>query len=385
MSADEKRWRGYCYDCGRHSEIQTRYSHAAKVLCDDCASRPHRPPTAPDALDDLAAEIVASNKPRLKVLDVASMLSTEPPPVPWLAEPLLVRSAVTMLSGREGLGKSLVGYRLACAIGAGDSVASMDTRRGRVLYVDGENGAAEIHRRIRQLGGVDADHLHIVEAEGFHLERDLGELRELIVRTRPMAIVLDSWRSLWPGGDENDSGQVEKCLGPIRALAREHDAGVLLLHHAGKAGQDYRGTTAIGAAIELGFVLRRADGDPEGRTRRELACWKMRLGPEPAPLWLSLTAEDGRVSIEEADPYDSSPANRVGEVRTLLLEALDPDPKSARALSRDLSEPEATVRRALAEMLTTNDAVKVRDGWVRHPRHSSALTHLTHPRLGEAA
>jgi hypothetical protein len=35
------RWTGVCYDCGRERELETRYDHAAKALCDECAaSRP---------------------------------------------------------------------------------------------------------------------------------------------------------------------------------------------------------------------------------------------------------------------------------------------------------------------------------------------------------
>ncbi len=40
------RWLGRCYGCHRERELQSRYEHAAKVLCDDCAARPARTPTA---------------------------------------------------------------------------------------------------------------------------------------------------------------------------------------------------------------------------------------------------------------------------------------------------------------------------------------------------
>jgi hypothetical protein len=34
------RWTGYCHGCGRFDrEVETRYEHAAKTLCDDCAGR----------------------------------------------------------------------------------------------------------------------------------------------------------------------------------------------------------------------------------------------------------------------------------------------------------------------------------------------------------
>jgi hypothetical protein len=56
--------------------------------------------TSPDA--PRRAPVVQATTPKLRVLDVEHMLATEPPPVPWVVEPLLVAGCVTMLAGREG-------------------------------------------------------------------------------------------------------------------------------------------------------------------------------------------------------------------------------------------------------------------------------------------
>ncbi len=40
------RWTSTCAGCGREREIETRLTHAAKALCDECAARPHRKPSA---------------------------------------------------------------------------------------------------------------------------------------------------------------------------------------------------------------------------------------------------------------------------------------------------------------------------------------------------
>src|SRR4051812_33121542 len=40
------RWTTMCHGCGREREVESRSSHAMKVLCDDCAARTHRPPSA---------------------------------------------------------------------------------------------------------------------------------------------------------------------------------------------------------------------------------------------------------------------------------------------------------------------------------------------------
>lgn len=40
------RWDSTCQGCGRAREVETRYDHAARVLCDDCAANVHRRPRA---------------------------------------------------------------------------------------------------------------------------------------------------------------------------------------------------------------------------------------------------------------------------------------------------------------------------------------------------
>lgn len=40
------RWTGLCYGCKREREIESRDDHAMQALCDDCAARPHDPPTS---------------------------------------------------------------------------------------------------------------------------------------------------------------------------------------------------------------------------------------------------------------------------------------------------------------------------------------------------
>ncbi|MFL5910437.1 MAG: AAA family ATPase [Gaiellaceae bacterium] len=254
--------------------------------------------------DAAGVEYSSPARPGLRVLDVERMLTSEPPPVPWIAEPLLARGAVTMLVGREGLGKSMFALALAAAIGHGSSTGGIACRSGRVLVIDAENGEAEAHRRVRCLG-VKPGALVYVEAERFNLRTDLREVEALLGEHHPDVLVLDSLRSLAPGLEENDSGPVEAALGPLRALARRHRCAVLVLHHAGKANNAYRGSTAIGAAVELGFTLARDGDDPH---RRALTCWKSRLAAEPAPRTLSLRAGEGRIAITTAEPATSTAA-----------------------------------------------------------------------------
>jgi hypothetical protein len=246
--------------------------------------------------DDTAA-------PKLRVLDVETMLTTKPPPVPYRAKPLLVNGCVTMLAGREGQGKSMFALALTAAIGDGTTVAGIDCERGTTLIVDAENGEMEAWRRVHGLG-IRPGTLVYVEADGFDLRQDFARLQTLVEAREPNVIVLDSLRSLAPGLDENDSMQTEAALRPVVRLAQSSGRAVLILHHAGKTGVDYRGSTAIGAAVELGFTLSRHEDDPENQTRRRLTCWKCRPAPEPPTRWIELGVDaSGGIVLDEAEPF----------------------------------------------------------------------------------
>jgi hypothetical protein len=184
---------------------------------------------------------------KLRVLDVELMLTTTPPPVPWVVNPFLVASCVTMLAGREGQGKSMLALALGAAIGHGADLAGLECEHGTVLYIDAENGEREAHRRVHGLG-VRPGTLTYVEAQGFNLAADMPLVDEFVLQHKPTVLVLDSLRSLAPGLDENDSKAAEAALRPVSRLSQTRGLPVLVLHHAGKNGFEYRGSTAIGAA-----------------------------------------------------------------------------------------------------------------------------------------
>ncbi len=302
--------------------------------------------------------------PKLRILDVERMLSTEPPPIPWVVEPLLAEGCVTMLAGREGQGKSMLALALASAIGHGAHVAGLTCNTGRVLYVDAENGEREAHRRVRGLG-VKRDALVYVEAVGFSLAADVELLAELIDEHQPGVLVLDSLRSLAPGLDENDSRPVEAALRPVSRLAQDKGLPVLLLHHAGKQGVEYRGSTAIGAAVELGFTLSRRDEDPEKRTRRRLACWKSRPAPEPEPRWLSLESRDGLILLAEAEPFEGESHRPRDGHRDQVLDALSGIARSERSIAKATHLPRTTVQRVLVDLAGDGLASNSPSGWTR--------------------
>jgi 5S rRNA maturation endonuclease (ribonuclease M5) len=300
------------------------------------------------------AELAQDRKPapsgKVRWLDVGAMVREEPPAVPWVAEGIVAKGMLTALAGRHGEGKSLLAMGLTGGVSEGHTVAGLACHEGTVCYLDAENGRWEIHRRVRNLE-LPAEGVALAEVAGFDLRHDLDSLERVLTERKPDLLVLDSFRSLWRG-EENDAGQVAACLDPLRDLIREHGAGALLLHHSGKGGGDYRGSSAIGACVDLGFVLDRITDD-EQRDRRRLHCWKSRPAAEPEDRWLALHVERGRVYIEPAEPPVESAAKPEAPARAALrpqvLGLVMAEPRSTadvcRALGRHKSD--GTVKRTL--------------------------------------
>jgi hypothetical protein len=253
---------------------------------------------------ELARRVPDASK--LRELDTAALVQRAPDPLHWLADGVYCRGKLTLKGGREKRGKSLVQLALAvCMASGGGEVAGIPVKPGRVLIVDAENGEREIHRRLRA-SGLDTEgarNLHIAEARGFDLRQDLKLAADLAQRHAVDLLVLDSFRTLWRG-DERDEAEVAAALNPIRDLAHDTDIAVSLIHHAQKGGEEYRGSSAIGACIEWCVMLDRDPQDPD-KARRRLANPLARFAPERPDRWFRVESEgdDGPVSLEETEAF----------------------------------------------------------------------------------
>jgi hypothetical protein len=256
----------------------------------------------------------------IRFLDVASMAAKAPPPVPWLAPPLLPRAALTALYAPGGDGKSLLSMALAAAIAHGGELAGIECEHGVTIYLDAENGEREIHRRVHTLG-LPSSGVRMADASGLDLRRDISAVEAVVNDTHPDLLALDSFRSMTPGMDENDTGHTARALDPLRRLAHESGAAILLIHHANKAGRDFRGASSIRDSVDVLWQLGRQEDDPD-QQRRFLSCRKMRVAAEPQRLWLRLEVDRGRVLIDHAEPPQDQPASASRPVQAMLSDEI---------------------------------------------------------------
>jgi hypothetical protein len=311
---------------------------------------------------------------KLRVLDTHQLLTTPPEPIEWLAEGIYAAGKLTLFGGREKGGKSLVQLALAVRMASGrGEIAGIAVKPGRVLIVDAENGERETHRRLRAIGLAPehADQLVCVEARGFDLRENLGEVGDLIGRYGPDLVLLDSFRALWRG-DERDEAQVADALDPLRELAHDRQIAIGLTHHAQKAGDEYRGSSAIGACVEWVVMLSRVRDDAD-RTRRKMSNPLARFAREREDRWLKICSDsdDGPVTIDAVEPY-RRPKPRDDKAQA-VLDALTKDVQSAREIADETEISKSTVHRILRDLNGEELADQKAGGWtvpVSHPVNS---------------
>jgi hypothetical protein len=264
---------------------------------------------------------------KFRKVDVAAALSRPPEPVPWVIDGFAAASDVTILTADPGVGKSMLLLGLCSALARGERLGGLACTRGSALYLDAENGRREIARRLHGLG-CSADGLIVIEADGVNLREDLDGLAAVVAEHRPTLLVLDSLTALCPGMNERKTEQVAPVLYGLKRVAGKTGAAIVLLHHRPKSGGEYRGTTAIAAAAQIGFTLDRAQDDPD-RTRRVVRCWKCRPAPEPEDRWLALDNEREMVLISQAAPFvaprspETTPARPRDRLAPRVLEVLE--------------------------------------------------------------
>ena len=74
-------------------------------------------------------DIPASQPSTLLRLDVTSMIASDPPPVEYLVEPVLIPGTLTLIVGKEGVGKSLLGLGIGVSACTGEHLAGFEVKQ----------------------------------------------------------------------------------------------------------------------------------------------------------------------------------------------------------------------------------------------------------------
>jgi DNA repair protein RadA/Sms len=236
----------------------------------------------------------------------------------------LVPGAVVLLAGEPGVGKSTLLLE-AGALAAG---------HGRVLYVTGEESAAQVRLRADRIGAV-SDDLFLAA------ETDFGSLLGHVHAVNPALLIVDSVQTISAAGVDGVPGgvtQVREITAALTALAKQRSLTTILVGHVTKDGS-VAGPRTLEHLVD---VVLHFEGDARGQLRMvravknrfgptdEIGCFELGeyglLGlPDPSGLFLSqrhdpVSGTCVTVTLEGRRPL-------VAEVQTLVCEVTSEPPR----------------------------------------------------------
>ena len=189
--------------------------------------------------------------------------------IDWVWEGILARRRITLLSAQAKAGKTTLLSLLLREMGQGGHLLGCKVSRGNVVVVTEESNDDWIIRRDALGIGGYAEFISVP----FLTKPSMGDWLELlqegaadIMAREPDLIVFDTLSHLWPVILENDNGQMQQALMPLRQISQPGPA-VALWHHMGAAGERMRGATELEGFVDQ--VVEFVSPAPKDRTVRE--------------------------------------------------------------------------------------------------------------------
>lgn len=251
-----------------------------------------------------APENVPAAVPALVSLNMREFLSMSIPERGLLLSPILPVQGIGIMYAPRGIGKTFAALSVAVAVASGGAVFNWRAPMPKkVLYVDGEMPAIAMQTRLAALVGGMAipplalENLNLITPD--LQSRPIPDLStvggqaalEPYLKGVDM-VVLDNIATLCRTGKENESQSWQTMQAWLLEL-RRRGITVLLIHHAGKSG-DQRGTSAREDIMDTVISLRRPReySMAEG-ARFEVHLTKARavLGDDAKPFEANLVAE----------------------------------------------------------------------------------------------
>jgi len=259
----------------------------------------------PDKLAELAKAIDAvkttTDKPLLRcAVDVGEVLPE------YLWQNVIIKGALNSVQGLAGIGKSFLLCAVAAAVSSGGVVQGADgemerVEKGRVLYLSGDDAPEMLKTRLKKF---NADMSNIFFGNGIS---PIGstDMADMFEEVKPLLVIIDTLQHFLPRKtDMNAVNEASLAVQPLKALAEQYNAAVVVIQHINKASANNGGGHSVTYGIGSGGInglfrsvytlgrLKEDDGKPS--PVRVLASSKTNYvaGDVPA-IKFTLTQKDG--------------------------------------------------------------------------------------------
>jgi DNA repair protein RadA/Sms len=211
----QPKWMGKCPDCGEwNTLVETVVQESAGTRAGGAAIAAGG--AGPQSLPDIPAD--GYERIPVRIGELSRVLGGG-----------IVPGSVVLISGDPGIGKSTLLAQLCDALAAPNLARAGE---GPVLYVSGEESAAQIKLRAGRLG-IDSPAIHVLAET--HLETVSNYIQQL----HPRMVVVDSVQSIYSDAIQSGAGsvtQVRDCSAHLLRLAKAEGFPLFLVGHVTKEG-----------------------------------------------------------------------------------------------------------------------------------------------------
>lgn len=225
------------------------------------------------------------------MVDPSQWDGARPPVRDFIIPGWIVRGSAGLLSGQEGVGKSLIAQQMATCAATGRQFLGLDIARCPVVYITCEDPIDELWRRQEDINkslglymGDLRERLLLVSLKG-HLGNELGvfdqqgrlseterfrQIQKTCLDFGAGLAILDNAAHFFTG-NENARHEVATFLGLLERLSEAMVGAVLLLAHpnkqhaqGAKQGNEYSGSTGWSAHVRNRLFLDWAEKSEDG-------------------------------------------------------------------------------------------------------------------------
>jgi RecA-family ATPase len=198
-------------------------------------------------------------KEDLCFLDSTEILRLEVAQTKWTVPFIIPKAGIVALCADAGIGKTWFSLYIAVCIVTGRKFLGIDeVEQGPVIYINQEMTFGEIQFRLKELGLPEGAPFYTFKIRDFSLEEYGEELIELAKEIKPVLVVFDSLSRIH-SKNENSSQEMNWVTNFFIKMS-DLGSAVLSPHHVTKSDNpDYRGSSAIKAAVDLMLFLERKE------------------------------------------------------------------------------------------------------------------------------
>ena len=300
---------------------------AENLKCKESKSRFSPPPKGGEEEEKL-----------FKTVSVGQVIESAPT-VEFLIDRLVPRQGVLLATGPGGDGKSFFATEMALCVDQGIPFLGFECHRGKVLFVDEEEGEKTLGPRLRRLlQGKQQDSsdiaVEMLIQKGVNLShgKTVRAFERLLSEHEPDLVILDSLIRLH-SAQESSADEMRGIMGTLLRLAHDHGCAICVIHHDRKPGHgghdpkfSFRGSTDIQNAVDFHIDFHRVQRD---RDLFEVSFGKRRNLPTGHDSFYFEIAdgEDDSITVSRSEGPEPSPGRTEQTVAFLRSALADGGPR----------------------------------------------------------